>query len=275
MTNLGQEDSKNRAEAIVRGTGESAQGFPPGVRIRVYASRLNGARGLSTAAAVFDPGVALDYHFHDCGEAITVLEGTPTVLVQSRSYKLQRLDCLFVPPGVTHSVRNEAGVQARLHSAFASASPARTFLEPGELPGSASREDDSSVPEAVTRFAASPGYELAPGTDFHDLFAGRLGSSGICGGYGLFEPGSGLPCHLHEYDESITIVTGRAVCQVEGRQYDVGGMDTAMIPEGLAHRFINRTDSPMAMIWVYAGDEPSRVLLDAERCSGASEGAPE
>ncbi len=172
MTNLGQEAGKNRAEAIVRGTGKSARGLPPAVRARVYASSLNGARGLSPAAAVLVPGLALDCHFHDCGEAITVLEGTPTVLVQSRSHKLQGLDCVFVPPCGTRSVRNAAGVQASLHSAFVSASPARNFLEPRALPGSASREDNSSVAEAVTRFAAAPGYELAPGTDFHDLFRG-------------------------------------------------------------------------------------------------------
>ncbi|MDE0104102.1 MAG: cupin domain-containing protein [Bryobacterales bacterium] len=269
MTNFGQAEAKSRLEAIVRRTGDYELGFPPGVRVRVYASGRTGARGLTTAAAVFDPGMALDFHRHDCGEAITVLEGTPTVLVEGRPHTLGRLDCVYVPGGVLHAVQNDSATEARIHSAFASPNPQRTFAEMGELPDSGSRGVGCPVPEAVSRFGLSSGYELAPGTDFHDLFAARLGSSGICGGFGMFQPGSGLPCHFHEYDESITIVAGHAVCQVEGRHYEVGLMDTAVIPEGLAHRFVNRRDSPMGMIWVYAGDEPRRVLVDNTRCSGA------
>lgn len=275
MTNSRREDGKARLEAIVRRAGDYEPGFPPGIRVRVYASRRTGARGLATAAAVFNPGVSLDFHWHDCGEAITVLEGTPTVLVEGRPHTLGRLDCVYVPDGVLHSVRNDSTTEARIHSAFASPNPQRTFAEMGDQPESGSRGADGPVPEAVSRFGASPGYELAPGTDFHDLFAAHLGSSGICGGFGMFQPGSGLPCHFHEYDESITIVAGHAVCQVEGRQHEVGLMDTAVIPEGLAHRFVNRTDSPMGMIWVYAGDEPRRFLLDKTRCSGAIGRAPD
>ncbi len=268
MTNSGETEGKARLEVIVRRTADCEPGFPPGVRVRVYASGRTGARGLSTAAALFVPGGALAYHWHDCGEAITVLEGAPTVLVEGRPHTLGRLDCVYVPGGVLHSVRNEAAVEARIHSAFASPSPERTFAGVGDLPGSESVGVDGPVPEAVSRFGTSPGYELAPGADFHDLFGGRLGSAPICGGVGAFRPGSGLPCHFHEYDESITIVAGRAVCQVDGRQYEVGEMDTAVIPEGLAHRFVNRTDSPMEMIWVYAGDEPRRAVLDEALCSG-------
>src|SRR5207302_2432227 len=112
-------------------------------------------------------------------------------------------------------------------------------------------------------------YELSPGAFFRDLFARRLGARGICGGYGLFEPGASLPCHFHGFDESITIVLGRAVCQVAGREYEVADCDTACIPRGRPHRFLNRSGRPMAMIWVFAGDEPDRTLVVSGYCEGA------
>ncbi len=130
-------------------------------------------------------------------------------------------------------------------------------------------DPELSEPEYVARFDKAEVYELSEGAKFRDLFAGRFGSVGICGGYGKFQPGSSLPCHTHEYDESITIVEGEAVCEVAGRRYRLSGCDTAFVPQGKPHRFLNHSDRPMAMIWVYAGSEPSRSIVDVEYCTGS------
>lgn len=122
--------------------------------------------------------------------------------------------------------------------------------------------------EALSRFSRAEEYELSAGTLFRDLFAKRLGSKGICGGYGRFAPGASLPCHTHLYDESITIVEGRGTCLVAGRRYSLSGYGTALVPKGQPHRFINETNEPMAMVWVYAGDELERVIVDNRICSG-------
>jgi quercetin dioxygenase-like cupin family protein len=122
--------------------------------------------------------------------------------------------------------------------------------------------------ESVVRFSEISPYELSPGALFRDLFASRLGSVGICGGYGIFAPGSSLPCHTHQFDESITIIQGKAVCLVQGQPYQLSDCDTALVPEGLPHRFLNQSDDPMAMIWVYAGKEPERTIVESGYCSG-------
>ncbi len=125
-----------------------------------------------------------------------------------------------------------------------------------------------SDPETIVRFDKSPVYELSGNAFFTDLFARRLCAVGICGGYGRFFAGASLPCHTHEFDESITIVKGQASCLVQGRQYELSGCATAYIPKGLPHRFLNSSDQEMAMIWVYAGDEPDRRVVDNAYCSG-------
>jgi quercetin dioxygenase-like cupin family protein len=155
------------------------------------------------------------------------------------------------------------------HWAFSTSQPAREaarsdFLEV-DLRGSNPKPEN---PESIVRFAESEVYELSDRAYFTDLFARRLGSVGICGGYGRFEPGASLPCHVHRCDESITIVSGGAVCEVMGRRYRLSGCDTAFVPEGLAHRFLNLSEEPMAMIWVYASDEPERTPLDSKYCTG-------
>lgn len=258
----------NRTERIMPGDGDRASELAPGIRLHIFAGGHVGAQGLTTCKVTMQAQSMLAYHTHPCSEAITVLEGRSQVLVEGRRYHLEPHDSVHVPGGVAHSVRGAStNAPTVLHTAFASEAPTRDFV--------ASRfevvdclESDASWPEHVTRFEGAAIYQLAPQARFRDLFGGRFGARGICGGYGIFEPGTSLPCHLHHFDESITIVTGRAVCQVAGREYELSGYDTAWVPRGRPHRFINRSDKPMAMIWVYAGDTPDRVILDQGYCEG-------
>jgi quercetin dioxygenase-like cupin family protein len=259
----------NRTEVLTRGSGPPSADLAPGVSVRLLAAGALGAQGLTTALARFQPAVALPYHLHPCSEVIVMLEGRAGVLVEGRHYKLSPFDALHLPAGTAHSVRNlSTDSPAVLHSSFASDNPGRdlvtttfTEVEWGEpAPG---------CPEGLVRFERAAIYELAPRTCFRDLFARRFGARGICGGYGLFESGASLPCHYHDFDESITIVAGEAVCQVAGREYALSDCDTACIPRGRPHRFLNRSSQPMAMIWVYAGDEPDRILVDPGYCEGA------
>ncbi len=198
-----------------------------------------------------------------------MLAGRARVSAEGRSYILEAKDCLYLPANVPHAVVNEdPNCELLVLRAMASASATR---EPGdkEFPavdrgfGNSSDAD----PEIILCFAERPIYEIAPGAFFCDLFANRFGSVGICGGYGRFAPGASLPCHTHDFDESITIIQGKARCRVQGRRHDLTGCDTAFIPSGVPHRFLNTSDEEMAIIWVYAGNEPEREIIDDRLCS--------
>jgi putative monooxygenase len=257
-------------EHVIAGDTAPDPDSPPGVAIRVFVSGDYGATGLSTGTATFEPRAEMPYHYHQYSEAITLLEGSGTVLVEGRVYELGMFDCIHVPAGVGHAVHNASpDTRSVIHWAFASSQPSRRFVEPP--PNRVMRglgNPEPGEPEYIARFNQATTYELSPGAFFRDLFKGSLGSVGICGGYCRFEPGSSLPCHFHEYDESITIVEGTALCLVQGNRYRVGGYDTAFVPVGKPHRFINQTDTATAMIWVYAGSEPERTLVSADYCSG-------
>jgi putative monooxygenase len=239
------------------------------VEIREFVSARCQAQGLSTGTATFPPGAELPYHTHTFSEAVTVLQGEFDIYVQGRRYRLSRLECIHLPAGIAHRVVNASPGKAVAHWAFATSEPSRELVADEFTLVSFDRENPTrGEPEYIVRFHSADMYPLADGTRFYDLFAGRFGSVGICGGYGEFEPGASLPCHVHNYDESITIVTGEAVCQVAGRQYKVTDYDTAFIPEGRPHRFLNASDQVMAMIWVYAGSEPERTLVPVGYCDG-------
>ena len=246
-------------------------GISDGVQIRTFVSSACGATSFSTCLAIFEPGGRLALHQHPVSEALTVVEGEALLQVEGRTYRMGLLDCAHVPAGTPHAVSNDSrDGELIVHTAFASAQPTRELVNHDFLIDARGFGDPSANdPENIIRFAKGRVYELAPGAFFTDLFARRFGAVGICGGYGRFQPGASLPCHTHAYDESITIIQGPAKCMVQGRQYELGGCATAYVPEGLPHRFLNQSNQEMAMIWVYAGAEPDRQIVDNGYCSGA------
>lgn len=243
---------------------------PPGVGLFTFVSEACGATGFSTGIAKFMPAAHLPYHSHPFSEAVSVIAGHARVLVEGRAYRLHPRDCVHIPSGIAHLVQNaEPAGELVAHWAFATATPAREPINqvfPIEERGDG--YPSPSDPETIVRFSPDAVYELASDAFFIDLFARRFGSVGICGGHGRFLPGASLPCHIHDFDESITIVGGNAVCLVEGKRCHLSDCDTAFIPRGIPHRFLNLSGAEMAMIWVYAGSEPDRRVVASAYCSG-------
>lgn len=247
----------------------------PGVKFEGLVGGHNKARKLTTGIVTFAPGASLPYHNHPFTESVTLLRGSATMEVEGRSYALSELDNVVVRSPLAHFVRNNSTKDvAVFHIAMASDAPTRTLIErkftsqvmPVSFTGLAGAE-------RVNRFASAPRGAAGPNTEFIDCFNEDL-MPGIemSGGYGLFHPGGRLPAHLHDFDESICIISGEATCIVEGRRYALSGSATAFVPRGRIHYFINDSPETMEMIWVYAGPRPERIIVD-ESCA-TEEGNP-
>lgn len=241
----------------------------PGVSFECLVGQHNGARGLTTGLVTFSPGAILPNHTHPFSESITLLKGRAIVEAAGRVYTLTRLDNIVIPRGLAHLVRNPSNTElAVFQIAMASDTPTRTLV--AESASETVMPDDSTGhpgAERVNRFATAPRGAAGPNTEFIDCFNDDL-LPGIemSGGYGLFHPGGRLPAHFHDFDESICIISGQATCVVEGRRYTMQDCATALQPRGRVHYFINDSNGPMEMLWVYAGPMPERIIVD-ERCA--------
>jgi len=239
-----------------------------GVSILEFASARLEALGFTTGLVRFAPGARLPYHSFNCGQSVTILAGHCQIEVEGRSYDLHAFDSIHIPAKVGRAVQNldtSSGLLA--HTAFSSANAEPFWAKAGRDAAHGADLSPAERTESLRRFSSAEEYELSSNAWFKDLFAKRLGAQGICGGYGRFAPGASLPCHTHLYDESITIVEGAATCLVAGRRHALSDYDTALVPQTLPHRFINESNRHMAMVWVYAGDEPERVIVENSRCS--------
>ena len=246
------------------GSGVVAE-IEPGVTFECLVGAHNQAQGITTGIARFSPGAIVPYHTHTFAESITVLEGKLTIEVEGRRYRLGKMDNITVPAGARHmALCGHRDEPCTVFGMLATTTPDRALCE-APVSRRAMPDHASGLigPEHVVRFATAERYEAGPNTAFIDFFNARI-IPGIqmSGGYGMFHHKGRLPAHIHDFDESITIVTGEATCNVEGRRYSMSNRATALQPRGRVHYFINDTHEPMEMLWVYAGPLPERIEID-------------
>lgn len=82
----------------------------------------------------------------------------------------------------------------------------------------------------------------------------------ITTGQTVFAPGTGLPVHSHNVEESVLILAGDAIAEIDGERFDLVAGEATWVPAGVPHRFLNRGDSPMRIYWVYGGREVTRTI---------------
>jgi HTH-type transcriptional regulator, repressor for puuD len=102
---------------------------------------------------------------------------------------------------------------------------------------------------------------------------GNLVTTGIT----EFEPGTAIPLHTHNVEESVFILEGEATAVIDGESFDLEAGDATGVPAGVPHRFANRGQGRMRIYWVYGGREVTRTLVATgetfEHLSPADRGA--
>jgi len=267
----------DRQEVIAAmGDNESVE-LQAGVTCDILVGACNSARGLTTGIVTFQPEATLDYHTHPCSESITVLDGEIEVSVEGRVHQLGPLDNIVIPRWFPHAARNPvATTKTRLHTALAMDVVERELVTRA-FPRARMPDDATGCAgaERVNRFSTASRGAAGCGTEFIDYCNAKL-IPGIemSGGWARFRPRGRLPAHLHDFDESICIVDGTAICRVESHKYTMSDCQTAMVPRGRVHYFVNESAAWMSMIWVYAGPMPERIVVD-ERCMTAAGVSPD
>jgi HTH-type transcriptional regulator, repressor for puuD len=95
-------------------------------------------------------------------------------------------------------------------------------------------------------------------------YVGRWNSeiNRITTGQTVFAPGTGLPLHSHNVEESVLVIEGDAVAEIDGERFDLVAGDATWVPAGVPHRFLNRGSGPMRIYWVYGGRDVTRTITE-------------
>lgn len=108
-----------------------------------------------------------------------------------------------------------------------------------------------------------PVHERGGGARTTPLVSRELGTSSFITGYTSFDPGVEIPFHCHNCQESVVLMEGEAILDIDGLEYRLAPHDVTFIPPNVNHRFRNlSTTRPMKILWIYATVEATRTLTE-------------
>lgn len=112
-------------------------------------------------------------------------------------------------------------------------------------------------PNQVERFDRGGGVATIP-------YVGAWNSERavISTGQTVFQPGTGLPLHSHNVEESVLILEGEATAEIDGEFFDLEVGQATWVPAGISHRFLNRGAGVMRIYWVYGGRDVTRTIIE-------------
>lgn len=89
-----------------------------------------------------------------------------------------------------------------------------------------------------------------------------VGATQFVNGITEFAAGVAIPFHSHNCEESVMLLQGEAILDVEGgAQHALKAFDTTWIPANVSHRFRNVSPTqPMKIFWTYASIQPTRTV---------------
>ena len=121
---------------------------------------------------------------------------------------------------------------------------------------------DGRATAQILRFDEITPIDRGHGIRSTPLVGEQTGSTVLMTGTSLFPPGTAIPLHTHNSDECIVLLEGRTICEVDGQRHELLPYDTAFIPAGIPHRFINVGDGPMRILWAYSSVHTTRTFVE-------------
>lgn len=121
----------------------------------------------------------------------------------------------------------------------------------------------TSARPLVLRPAELKSYDRGGGARTTPLVSPAIGAAGFINGITEFAPGVAIPFHSHNCEESVMLLAGDAILDIQGEEHRLSPFDTTWIPPNLPHRFRNMSETqPMKILWIYASPQATRTLTE-------------
>ena len=125
--------------------------------------------------------------------------------------------------------------------------------------------DQTSPKAAVLRPSEIKSHDRGGGARTTPLVGPSVGATAFINGITTFAPGAQIPFHSHNCEESVVLLEGEAMLDIEGQEpIRLQALDTTWLPPQLSHRFRNLSDSqPLKILWTYGRLDATRTLTES------------
>lgn len=115
----------------------------------------------------------------------------------------------------------------------------------------------------LLKAAELPVHDRGGGARTTPLVGRQVGAQGFLTGYTEFAAGAQIPFHFHNCEESVVLIEGEAMLDIDGESHPLKAHDATYIPPGVPHRFRNLSATrPMKILWIYGSPDATRSLVE-------------
>lgn len=108
-----------------------------------------------------------------------------------------------------------------------------------------------------------PANDRGGGARTTPLVTAARGATTFLNGITAFEPGAAIAHHVHNVAESVVILLGDAVVDIDGDRTRLRAHDATFVPAGTPHHFENGSATePMRILWTYASPDATRTFVE-------------
>lgn len=111
-------------------------------------------------------------------------------------------------------------------------------------------------PAAVEPFVRGAGVVTLP-------YVGSWNSerATVTTGVTAFSPGTGVPLHTHNVEETVLVLSGEASVTIGDEERAVSAGWATWVRAGVPHSFFNRGEGELRIYWVYGGRHVTRTIF--------------
>ena len=110
----------------------------------------------------------------------------------------------------------------------------------------------------IIRYAEAVIDDGDPGVAARRLVSKYTGADTFTAGISVFAPGADILLHTHPCEEIVVILDGVGVAELDGERFNLQRFDLSLVPPGVPHRFLNQSDAPFTMMYVYPTTDVTR-----------------
>lgn len=114
----------------------------------------------------------------------------------------------------------------------------------------------------VLRPDALPVLDRGHGARTIPLVTVGRGATAFLNGITEFGPGASIAHHTHNVPESVMVIEGTAIVDIDGVEHEVRTHDVTFVPANTPHHFTNASaDQPMKIFWTYGSLDATRTKV--------------
>lgn len=124
------------------------------------------------------------------------------------------------------------------------------------------RPGGTAQPAQVFRPDELPAKNRGGGARTIPLVTAERGANGYLNGITIFEPSAQIAHHSHNVAESVMVIRGDAIVDIDGQRFPLRTFDTTFVPANVPHHFENVSDSDeMRIFWTYGSLDATRTIV--------------